>query len=96
MAVRGVADPGTENILVTSVTGTANQITVSPTTGAAVVSLPAAVTTPGSLTVQSGSTFKLGNAAVTGLTPGVLANLTNATIVILDSSGQAYRIPCVI
>lgn len=33
----------------TSITGTANQVTVSPTTGAAVASLPNAVVTPGSL-----------------------------------------------
>lgn len=34
-------------------------------------------------------------AATTGLTPGVLAATTNATIVIYDSSGTAYRIPCI-
>lgn len=96
MAVRGVADPGTEDILVTSVTGTANQVTVSPTTGAAVVSLPSAITTPGTLTIHSGSALTLGNAATTGLTAGVLAALTNASIVITDSTGQAYRIPCMI
>lgn len=48
------------------------------------------------LTVGSGSVFKVGNAATTGLTAGVLAALTNATIVISDSTGQAYRIPCII
>lgn len=96
MAVRGVADPGTENILVTSVTGTANQVTVNPTTGAAVVSLPTVLNTPGSVKINSGSTFTLGNAATTGLSAGVLAALTNATIIITDSTGQAYRIPCVI
>lgn len=46
--------------------------------------------------VASGKTFQLGNAATTGLTAGVLAALTNATIVITDSTGQAYRIPCII
>lgn len=96
MAVRGVADPGTENILVTSVTGTANQITVSPTTGAAVVSLATNVTTPGNLTIKSGSAFTLGNAATTGLIAGALAALTTASIVITDSTGQAYRVPCVV
>lgn len=34
--------------------------------------------------------------ATTGLTAGVLAATTNATIVIEDASGQAYRIPCII
>lgn len=36
------------------------------------------------------------NAAVTGLVAGAVAALTTATIVIYDSTGQAYRIPCVI
>lgn len=34
--------------------------------------------------------------ATTGLTAGVLATLTNASIVIYDATGQAYRVPCVI
>ncbi len=38
----------------------------------------------------------LSNAATTSLTPGVLAASTNASIVIYDSGGQAYRIPCII
>lgn len=49
-----------------------------------------------SAVVASGKNLLLGNAAVTGLTAGVLAALTNATIVIYDSSGQAYRIPCIV
>lgn len=45
-----------------------------------------------------GSTVNLwlGNAATTGLLAGALAALTTASIVIYDSTGQAYRIPCVI
>lgn len=46
--------------------------------------------------VISGKTLQLGNAATTGLVAGVLAATTNASIVILDSGGQAYRIPCII
>lgn len=46
--------------------------------------------------VASGKNFQLGNAAVTGLVAGALAALTTASIVIYDSAGQAYRIPCVI
>lgn len=34
--------------------------------------------------------------ATTGLVAGVLAATTNASIVITDASGQAYRIPCII
>lgn len=48
------------------------------------------------ISVASGKGFRVGNAAVTGLTAGVLAATTNATIVISDSAGQAYRIPCII
>lgn len=53
-------------------------------------------TTIGGVTVGSGQALKLGNAATTGLGAGVVAALTNATIVITDSTGQAYRIPCII
>ncbi len=34
--------------------------------------------------------------AVTGLVAGVLAATTNASIVIKDATGQAYRVPCII
>ena len=34
--------------------------------------------------------------AVTGLSAGVLAGTTNASIVVTDASGQDYRIPCII
>jgi len=48
------------------------------------------------VTIASGKSLVLGNAATTGLTPGVLAASTNSSIVITDSAGQAYRIPCII
>lgn len=35
-------------------------------------------------------------AAATGLTAGVLAATTNATLTFYDSTGQAYRVPCII
>ncbi len=46
--------------------------------------------------IASGQNFWLGNAATTGLSAGVLAASTNASIVLYDSGGQAYRIPCII
>ncbi len=46
--------------------------------------------------IAAGKTFQIGNAATTGLVAGVLAATTNASIVITDSGGQAYRIPCII
>lgn len=48
------------------------------------------------VTIASGKSLVLGNAAVTGLSAGVLAALTNASLVLLDNTGQAYRIPCTI
>jgi hypothetical protein len=39
---------------------------------------------------------QLGNNAITGLSAGALAATTNASIVMYDASGQAYRIPCII
>lgn len=47
-------------------------------------------------TIASGIALQLGNAATTGLTPGVLAATTNASIVLKDSNGTSYRIPCII
>lgn len=52
--------------------------------------------TTGAVLIASGQALQLGNAATTALTPGVLAATTNASIVITDSAGQAYRIPCII
>lgn len=49
----------------------------------------------GAVTVGAGLALKLGNAAVTGLTPGALAALTTATIAISDSTGTVYRVPAI-
>lgn len=46
--------------------------------------------------IASGMYIQLGNAATTGLVAGTLATLTNASIVIKDSTGQSYRVPCII
>ncbi len=46
--------------------------------------------------VKCSAPLWVSNAAVTGLAGGVLAATTNASIVVYDSSGQAYRIPCII
>ena len=63
---------------------------------AGATTLTGLLTANGGVTVASGQVLKLGNAATTGLTPGVLAATTNATITITDSTGQVYRIPCII
>lgn len=70
--------------------------TVTLTAGAANLLTLNGGLTAGNLTVGAAKVLQLGNAATTGLTAGVLAALTNATIVISDSTGQAYRVPCII
>ncbi len=68
------ATPTITNSGVTSVTGTANQITVSGGTGAVTFSLPSAITTPGSLTVTgdlivNGTATTINTATVTVTDP---------------------------
>ena len=76
-----------------SITGAGNGRNFSV---AGATTLTGLLTANGGVTVASGQVLKLGNAATTGLTPGVLAATTNATITITDSTGQVYRIPCII
>lgn len=47
-------------------------------------------------TMAAGKKIVLGNAATIGLVAGALAALSNASIVLTDSTGQDYRIPCII
>lgn len=65
--------------------------------GALEASPTAAITVPAtSGNIVFGGGVQLSNAAATGLAAGVLAATTNATIVLYDSTGQAYRVPCII
>ena len=82
-----------DNVASVSSAGTSHGIYAKAQTGGTV---NWAITSYGDMQVTNGGIFQLGNAAVTGLTPGVLAATTNATIVMYDSTGQAYRIPCII
>lgn len=50
---------------VSSVTGTANQITASPTTGNVILSIPVAFAAPGSITATTSITATLGNITAT-------------------------------
>lgn len=75
---------------------TAGTITAVGALVAAAGTFSGLLTGSAGVTVASGQVLKLGNAATTGLGAGVLAALTNASIVITDSTGQAYRIPCII
>lgn len=92
--VRGSLSTGSgtsgDIILQTGGTGASSTVQNTATTALTIKGATQAVV------VASGKTFQLGNAATTGLTAGVLAATTNASIVITDSTGQAYRIPCII
>lgn len=86
-------------------TGSANnpdlvfQTGIKTTSGSAQATATTALTIKGetqAVTIAAGKSLVLGNAATTGLVAGTLAALTNATVVITDSTGQAYRIPCII
>lgn len=82
-----------DNVLTLS-TSTATDILLSPNGNNAV-----RITTGGNLTVASGfakAKLQTAASATTGLTPGVLAATTNASIVLYDGGGQAYRVPCII
>ncbi len=52
--------------------------------------------TAGSVTGTIKATLQTAASATTGLTPGVLAAATNASIVLTDGGGQVYRVPCII
>lgn len=71
MAVRGTVDAGAGGSLVTSVTGTTNKVTASPTTGAVVLTLPDGVVLVGPVlgTPASGVATNLTGTAA-GLTAG--------------------------
>lgn len=83
-------------------TGTASSLIVKAPTVAASGSGAQTMTeivrfnTTNGVKIASGVALVLGNAATTGLSAGALAATTNASIVLTDSSGQAYRIPCII
>ena len=85
-----------DTIVIGKIAGTYKVNNVAGSRSADAVIIPGTLTVNGGLTIASTKTLKLGNAAVTGLTPGVLAATTNATITITDSAGQVYRIPCII
>jgi len=85
-----------DTIVIGKVAGTYNVNGTPGSRSADAVIIPGTLTVNGGVTIASTKALKLGNAAVTGLTPGVLAATTNATLTITDSTGQVYRIPCII
>lgn len=70
---------------VTSIAGTANQITATNTAGAVVLSLPAAITAPGSLTVTSGFTVNAGTSRLDG---AINLNTQGGTTTNIGSGGS--------
>jgi len=91
VAIDGTTN-GTRKILgsafVNSVTGTANQVTVSPTTGAVVVSLPTTITNVNSITAQTTTDF-----AINGGSSGASLTLnqgTNGNVISLPTGTGAF------
>jgi hypothetical protein len=81
---------------VSSVTGTANQITASPTTGAVVLTIPSTFTAPGSITATAGNiTATSGNFVSTSAGDGLKLNSPTASgaasgpVVVNGRSGSA-------
>lgn len=70
---------------VTSIAGTANQITATNTAGAVTLSLPAAITAPGSLTVTSGFTVNAGTSRLDG---AINLNTQGGTTTNIGSGGS--------
>jgi hypothetical protein len=85
-----------DTIVIGKVAGTYNVNGTMGSRSADAVIIPGTLTVNGGITIASTKALKLGNAAVTGLTPGALAATTNASITITDSAGTVYRIPCII
>jgi hypothetical protein len=85
-----------DTIVIGKVAGTYSVLGIPGSRSADAVIIPGTLTVNGGVTIASTKTLKLGNAATTGLTAGVLAATTNASITITDSTGQVYRIPCII
>ncbi len=93
MSQAGVLNVSASPGIVTSVTGTANQITASPTTGAVILSIPATFIAPGSIesttTLKSDGIFTTGSGQVVKVTaPGAYPYtvLTSDFLIIVDSS----------
>lgn len=83
---------------VTSVSGTSNQITVTPTSGATVVSLPAAITFPGSIATANAVTYNSGASissdALVGTTyTSCSGSVASPTTVSVPASGSVTATP---
>lgn len=90
MVLRAAVDAGAGGSIVTSVTGTANQITASPTTGAVVLSLPANVQIATSLAL-GGATIGTDALAVTGT--ATISGAVVAPVLTLNGTGAASNSP---
>lgn len=90
MALRAAVDAGAGGSIVTSVTGTANQITASPTTGAVVLSLPVNVQITTSLAI-GGATIGTDALGVTGT--ATISGAVVAPVLTLNGTGAASNSP---
>ncbi|OGJ39190.1 MAG: hypothetical protein A3A82_00085, partial [Candidatus Pacebacteria bacterium RIFCSPLOWO2_01_FULL_47_12] len=75
---------------VTSVTGTGNQITSSPTTGAVVLSIPSDFRAPGTVNAVSGIYTGAGAGTIRLSSAGALSNITTLTLSGAISGGTTY------
>lgn len=73
--------------LVNSVTGTANQITASPTTGAVVLSLPASILIPAALTIQNAGTLTIASGGTETIASGGAMTVASGATVTVASGG---------
>jgi hypothetical protein len=92
----GASCTADDTIVIGKAAGTYSVAGTPGSRSADAVIIRGALTVSGGATIASGQALKLGNAATTGLTAGVLAATTNASITLTDSAGQVYRIPCII
>jgi len=81
---------------VSSVSGTANQITASPTTGAVVLSLPTAVTAPGSVTITTKLNFATGANTSTGTSGAMSSGAVTVSNTSVTSSSKILAYPAVL
>lgn len=82
---------------VNSVTGTANQVSASPTIGAVIVSTPATFLAPGTIQDSTGMLYSTTNGiAAAGTTQGAATGITTSYVIVTSAtlaSAQGVRLP---
>lgn len=81
---------------VTSVTGTANQITASPTTGAVGLSIPTTFVAPGTLQDTNGMLYSSASIAATGTTQGTTTTTITKSYNVITTSTAGSAQACIL